>query len=284
MTSVLTTPAFLRWRADLDEALLARFSQSWPAPFAKALQYPINTGGKRVRPALALAAFEAVGGNGNPVAARDAGMAVELIHTYSLAHDDLPMLDNDDSRRGHPTLHIVHDEPTALLVGDALLTEAFSVLAELNAPAEVRIQLVASLASAAGHLGMVGGQAADVGLGGAITTVEDLTRLHNQKTGALLTAAILMGGLVGGATEPQLVALRNFGAAIGLAFQVADDILDNDEDTGVDGPPTFPKLIGLEATQALATTLRDRALDALKALPDAQRLEALAHFIIDRDH
>ena len=284
MPSVLTTPAFMRWRADLDSALLARFSESWPTAFSKALQYPINTGGKRVRPALALAAFEAVGGNGDPIAARDAGMAVELIHTYSLAHDDLPMLDDDDTRRGHPTLHIAHDEPTALLVGDALVTEAFSVLAELNAPAETRIQLVAILAKAAGHLGMVGGQAADVGLGGPIATVEDLTRLHNQKTGALMTAAILMGGIVGGASEPQRTALQNFGSAIGLAFQVADDILDNDEDTGVDGPPAFPKLIGLEATHALAKELRDSALDALKALPNATRLKTLAHFIIDRDH
>jgi len=284
MPSVLTTPAFMRWRADLDSALLDRFTESWPTAFSKALQYPINTGGKRVRPALALAAFEAVGGNGDPNAARDAGMAVELIHTYSLAHDDLPMLDDDDTRRGHPTLHIAHDEPTALLVGDALLTEAFSVLAELNAPAEIRIQLVAILAKAAGHLGMVGGQAADVGLGGPITTVEDLTRLHNQKTGALMTAAILMGGIVGGASEPQRTALQNFGSAIGLAFQVADDILDNDEDTGVDGPPAFPKLIGLEATHALAKELRDSALDALKVLPNATRLKTLAHFIIDRDH
>lgn len=284
MASVLTTPDFVRWRDQLDEAMLERFATSWPTHFATALQYPIKTGGKRVRPALALAAFEAVGGHGDATAARDAGIAVELVHTYSLAHDDLPMLDDDDTRRGHPALHIAHDEPTALLVGDAMLTEAFSVLAELTADAQTRIQLVAILAKAAGHRGMVGGQAADVGVGGAITTVADLTRLHQQKTGALMTAAIKMGGLIGGATDAQLQALDNFGTAIGLAFQVADDILDKDEDTVDGGPPAFPKLIGIDATIALAKQLHDQALDALRELPNAGRLRELARFIIDRDH
>jgi len=272
-------------RKQVDGGLEALFADAWPDRFRDVLRYPVFTGGKRVRPVLSLLACEAVRGEGSDVAdALPAGMAVELVHTYSLVHDDLPCMDDDDERRGRPTLHRAFDEGAAVLAGDALLTEAFRVvLGGPQAPA-VQVEMVRRLSEAAGYLGMVGGQAADVGLGGPVTTVEALSRLHRGKTGALLAVSVTLGGLSAGADADQLAALERYGQAVGLAFQLADDVLDADEDADDDGPPSYVKLLGLDATRSRAAELRDEALEACAALPYGEGLAAMARFIVDRDH
>jgi geranylgeranyl diphosphate synthase type II len=267
----------------VDAALAARVDGAWPTAFGPALRYPLFPSGKRIRPAIALAAFEAVGGSSREGAVLLAA-AVELVHTYSLVHDDLPAMDDDDERRGRPSTHIAHGEATAILVGDALLTEAFAAIADAPLPAEARIQAVAALAHAAGFRGMVGGQAADVGLGGPVTDVETLTRLHAGKTGALIRASALLGGLAGGASAEALTALTTYGEAVGLAFQLADDVLDAEEDAADDGPPAFPKLLGVEETQRRAEAAMRQATAAIAALPHPERLRDLAWFAVHRTH
>ncbi|MEQ1506767.1 MAG: polyprenyl synthetase family protein, partial [Myxococcota bacterium] len=224
-----------RWLAPrltpLDAALAAATSDAWPDRFLEAVRYPLFTGGKRVRPALVFAAFDAVVPDADPGPAVAAAAAVELVHTYSLVHDDLPAMDDDDVRRGRPTVHKVYGDGPAVLVGDALLTEAFAVLARApGLPAASRIAMVEALADAAGHRGMIGGQAADIGLGGPVVELEALTRLHAGKTGALIRAAAVLGALAAGAGGPTLDRLAAYGRAIGVAFQLADDVLDADED------------------------------------------------------
>jgi geranylgeranyl pyrophosphate synthase len=260
----------------LDAALEAAFAGVWPARFAEASRYPVFGGGKRVRPMLVLAAHEAVGGGGDP---HPAAVAVELVHTYSLVHDDLPCMDDDDLRRGRPTVHKAYDDGTAVLVGDGLLTLAFQVLAAAPHPAEVRIAMVAALARAAGPSGMVAGQAADIGLGGPVTTIEQLQRLHAGKTGALLQAAAVLGALSAGADPAPLAA---YGQAIGLAFQLADDVLDADQDAGHDGPPSYVKLLGVEETARRARALADDAIAHVAGLPRPEVLVALANYVVDR--
>jgi len=230
-----------------------------------------------------IAACEAVGGIPSDNVTHTAA-AVELIHTYSLVHDDMPCMDDDDERRGKPATHIAYGEPAALLVGDALLTEAFRTLTHTDLAPEVQIRLVAELAAGAGHVGMIGGQAADIGLGGPVTDVETLMRLHNGKTGALIRTAIRMGGIAGGATPSQLEALTRYGAAIGLAFQMADDVLDAEEDAGDDGPPSYVKLMGIDETQAQTRSLLAEALSAIEDLPNTANLVSLARFTVERDH
>jgi len=274
--------AFASHRERVHRALSQRFGDAWPARFGEVLQYPLSTGGKRVRPVLCLMASEAVGGDA--AAALPAAMAVELVHTYSLVHDDLPCMDDDDERRGRPTVHKVYDDGTAVLCGDALLTEAFAVLTEAELPAEVVVALVRRLADASGYRGMVGGQAADVGLGGPVTDVDTLLRLHRGKTGALLAASAAMGGMSAQATGDAMAALEAYGQAVGLAFQLADDVLDADEDAGDDGPPSYVKLLGIDETRRRAEALRDEALAAAAVLPRGEALAALARFVVDRDH
>ncbi len=280
-----TSALFQTRREQVEAGLRALFADAWPDRFAEVLRYPIFTGGKRVRPVLTLLAYEAVRGEGSdPTPALPAGLAVELIHTYSLVHDDLPAMDDDDERRGRPTLHRAFDEAAAVLAGDALLTEAFRVVLSGDQPPAVQVEMVRRLSEAAGYLGMVGGQAADVGLGGRVETLEQLVRLHRGKTGALLEASVVLGGLSAGATPAQLEALTTYGRAVGLAFQLADDVLDADEDADEDGPPSYVKLLGLEATRARAAELREEALAACGTLPHAAGLAAMARFIVDRDH
>ena len=261
----------------------SRFDDAWPPPFREATLYPLRTGGKRIRPLFAVAACEAVGGDVNDDVTHVAA-AVELIHTYSLVHDDMPCMDDDDERRGKPATHIAYGEPAALLVGDALLTEAFRTLTHTNLSPEVQIRLVAELAEGAGHVGMIGGQAADIGLGGPVTDVKTLMRLHNGKTGALIRTSIRMGGLAAGATPDQLDALTRYGAAIGLAFQMADDVLDAEEDAGDDGPPSYVKLMGIDETQAQTLKLQEEELSAVAELPEKRNLVSLARFTVERDH
>lgn len=279
--------ALLTWsaplRARIDEWMLGRFADAWPMQFKQACEYPLRTGGKRMRALIACAAAESIGSDIDATVLGAAG-AAELVHGYSLVHDDLPAMDDDDERRGRPTVHRAYDEATGVLVGDAMLTAAFGALAQLPASAAVRIALVDELFEAAGHLGMIGGQAADVGLGGAVATLDQLVRLHRGKTGALIRGASRMGAIAAGASDRQLAALTAYGAAVGLAFQMADDVLDADEDAGDDGPPSYVKLLGVQETQRRAADLRDEALAAIDDLPSPGTLAALARYTIDRDH
>lgn len=268
------------WAAPRREALNTRlealFADAWPQPFTAMCQHPIRTGGKRMRPLMVVGAFEAVGGQ-DLEQVWPAAMALELVHTYSLVHDDLPCMDDDDERRGKPTTHIVHGEAMALLVGDALLTEAFRLLGEAG-----DARLVLELAQAAGYHGMIGGQVSDLGGGGPVVDVETLTRLHANKTGKLFRCAVRLGAICGGASGEQLAALTTFAESFGLAFQLADDVLDADEDAGEDGPPSFVKLLGLAETRRRAAAVTEEALGALSGLEGAGPLRDLAAYNLSR--
>lgn len=269
------TPELLDWArprlARVEAELAACFSDVEPARLREACQYPILTGGKRIRPLLALAACEATG---SPCAAAiDAAVAVELLHTYSLVHDDLPAMDDDDFRRGRPTTHRVYGDAVAILVGDALLTEAFARVA--SSP-----RLVAELALAGGARGMVGGQYRDIE--NLAHDLDSLVLLHHLKTGALIRASVRMGALAGGASDLERVTV--YGERVGLAFQVADDLLDADQDAGEGGPPSFVRLRGREWTAAEARRLASSAIDAVSALPGAEPLVWLARFAVERAH
>ena len=284
------TPHLEAWisgrKPDLEAFLGSLFQDAWPASFGDMNRYPLQSGGKRMRPLWVIASWEAIQGSkeASPGLLHVAA-ALELIHTYSLVHDDLPCMDDDDVRRGRPTVHVQFGEGPAVLVGDALLTEAFGLA--LNAPgltAEQRVTIGQELAHMSGYLGMIGGQAADVGLGGSITDVDTLTRLHRGKTGALIRGACRLGGIVANASEAELSALTAHGAAIGLAFQLADDVLDADEDAGEDGPPSYVKLMGLEACQAKASHLFQESLSALEPFGEAAvPLRELAAYTVQRD-
>jgi geranylgeranyl pyrophosphate synthase len=271
--------AWTRRRLDTFEpALNACFADAWPPTLRDACRYPLQTGGKRIRPLLALAAAEAVGAAAER--ALPAATALELLHTYSLVHDDLPCMDDDDERRGRPTVHRVYGEGAAVLVGDALLTEAFAVLA--TQPPPLATVLVGELARAGGARGMIAGQALDIGMDGTLTTLEQVERLHAAKTGALLCAAVRMGGLCGDADPTQLAALDCYGRAVGLAFQVQDDVLDADQDAGESGPPSFVKLLGLQGAIDAARRYASEADAALEGLPSPAALSALARLIVER--
>ena len=261
------------------------------------MRYSVVNGGKRVRPLLVYAACEALGGQ---AAQADAGAcAVELIHAYSLVHDDLPAMDDDDLRRGQPTTHRAFDEAAAILAGDGLQSLAFAVLADAAhnpQPAELRLQMIAELARAAGPAGMVGGQAIDLGAVGVQLDQAGLELMHRHKTGALIEASVCLGALASGqAGAEQLQALQRYAAAIGLAFQVQDDILDVESDTATLGKtqgkdqahdkPTYPALLGLAGAKAYAASLCDEALQALAAFSgEADALRELARYIIARRH
>jgi len=270
------------WRPALEGYLRSRVAGTWPSDFAEPLAYPLFTGGKRIRPALCIAAWQALATEPSQVErVLPAAAAVELVHTYSLVHDDLPAMDDDAERRGRPTVHVAFDEPTAILVGDALLTEAFAVLAEGPWPHGVRAELVSALSRAAGFRGMVGGQVADIR--GAVDDLDILTRLHRTKTGALIGWACVAGAIVAAADPGAQQAVAVYGDAIGLAFQLADDVLDADQDAGEDGPPSFVSLLGVEQTRARAEALAAHAIEAVADLPRPEALVALARFTVTRD-
>jgi geranylgeranyl pyrophosphate synthase len=266
-------------RAQLDAWMAPLFGDAWPASFTEACRYPLFGGGKRIRPLLALAAYEAVS-DASLDAAFPCAAAVEIVHTYSLVHDDLPCMDDDDVRRGRPTVHKAFGEGLAVLVGDALLTEAFAVLAR-HAPEAIRAELVLELAQAAGHAGMVGGQVADIGLGASIDDPAILERLHRLKTGALIRCAVRMGARSGGADAPTLDALTRYGEHVGLAFQLADDLLDADEAEDDDGPPSFVRLLGEDTTRERAHQLAADARAIAREL-DSPILDQLARFTVER--
>ncbi len=261
-----------------------------PVLLRDAMAYSLLGGGKRLRPVMCLAFAEAVTRAGAPPAAEDAACAVEYVHTYSLIHDDLPAMDDDEVRRGKPTSHVVFGEALAILAGDALLTEAFALLAA--GPEAVRATLVQQLARAAGAAGMVGGQVLDV--------AEDrpaeeayLSRLHSLKTGALLRAACTLGVASAGGSPAQLEAASVYGEAVGLAFQIADDVLDVTASAKALGKPsradaeagrrTYPAVLGLDASRHKAAALVQRAVQAVQALePKPGPLAALARYSVER--
>ena len=271
-------------------------TDAWLQRLFDAMRYSLLNGGKRVRPLLVYAAAEAIAARPVTAETLDAiACAVEYIHTYSLVHDDLPAMDNDDLRRGNPTCHRRFDEATAILAGDALQTRAFEVLATLPAvAADTRLALIATLAAASGARGMVGGQAIDLAAVQQRIDLEHLETMHRLKTGALIRAAVRMGALAAGASATQLDRLDRYAAAIGLSFQVQDDILDVTSDTATLGKqqgadlardkPTYPALLGLEAARAKAQALHAEALAALEPFGDAaRRLQELSAYIVQRN-
>ncbi len=286
----MNAEAFLKDKSARTEAALHALAAEWkdaPPRLAEAASYSLFAGGKRLRPALALGACEIV--CGSDAAAVPAACALEMVHTYSLIHDDLPAMDDDDMRRGRPTSHKVFGEATAILAGDALLTMAFDAAARTGSTA-----IVAELARAAGIAGMVGGQQLDMEAEGRAVTLEELRGIHACKTGALIRCAVRCGAMAGGASAAQLEALSAYGEYLGLAFQIADDVLDVTGDaeklgkaTGADAAhvkATYPALLGLEEAQRLARQAIENALAALATFgPEADTFRALAHFVIDRD-
>jgi farnesyl diphosphate synthase len=272
-----------------------------PQILHQAMRYAVLGGGKRVRAALVLAAGEASVGAGAAVSSAQAralelaAAAVEMIHAYSLVHDDLPCMDNDDLRRGQPTVHKRFDEATAMLAGDALQPLAFEMLAQMPVAPALIVQAVDMLARSAGSFGMAGGQAIDCASVGKRLTQEQLQMMHGMKTGAMLQASVLLGGIVVGAGSAIREGLDAYADAMGLAFQVADDILDVTADTNTLGKtagkdqagnkPTYVSLLGVEGARELLLELREEARAALRPLgPAAQRLNELADFIVGRNH
>jgi len=257
----------------------------------ESMRYSLLAGGKRLRPALCLAACEAAGGEAGR--AVPAAVALELIHTYSLVHDDLPCMDDDDLRRGRPTNHVVYGEAMAVLAGDGLLTRAFGVLATADLPAETRVRMVAALAEAAGSRGMVGGQALDLAAEGEDVDLPSLQYIHTHKTGALFSASCRLGGLAAGGTEDALDRLRRYGDRIGLAFQIVDDLLDETatseqlgKATGKDrgrGKATYPRLLGLAESRRRVEDLAGEARILAESFgAPGEGLAGLARFVVER--
>jgi len=291
--------AYLKQKAALVDEAIERFlpaPDTMPTKLHQAMRYSVMAGGKRVRPVLVLSACAAVGGDEKN--ALPAACAMEMIHTYSLIHDDLPAMDDDDFRRGRPTNHKVYGEATAILAGDALLTEAFNLLSDSrinsNVPSEVLLRVCNTIARCAGSMGMVGGQVVDMESEGKQIDFPTLEYIHTHKTGALILAAIQSGAMIGGADERTFDALTRYGGAVGLAFQVADDILDVVGDSqalgksaGSDearGKNTYPALIGLDASRSRARDLVNVAHKAIETLGEAaEPLRAIASYIIERE-
>jgi len=297
VTETVTTQEWLEARrAEVDRALEALLpSEEGPAKtLARAMRYAIFGGGKRLRPVLALAACDAFGGDVEAAVAP--ASALEMIHTYSLVHDDLPAMDDDDLRRGRPTTHRAFGEAGAILAGDALLTLAFEVLATTprgEGLAARRAEAVAIVARASGSSGMVGGQIADLEAEGSVSTRDRLDWIHRHKTGALFAAAAELGALHGGASDHERGAMARFGHALGLAFQVQDDVLDRTADAaslgktpGKDersGKATYPALLGLEASRAEAQRLAAAAAAEIPASARVrERLFDLARSVVER--
>jgi geranylgeranyl diphosphate synthase type II len=268
-----------------------------PRSLHQSMRYSVFAGGKRLRPILMIAACESIGGHARQVL--HAACAMEMIHTYSLVHDDLPAMDDDDFRRGRPTNHKVYGEATAILAGDALLTEAFRLLADAEAnltisPARV-IKVIELVARYAGSQGMVGGQVVDMESEGKEIDFPTLEYIHTHKTGGLILASVQVGALLGGASDAQLAAIKRFGGAAGLAFQIADDILDVigdrqslGKDVGSDqarGKATYPAQLGLDQARQRADELCEIAVAALNPLgKPAEILQELARYIVTRNN
>jgi len=291
----MTLAEYLAHQQDRIDRALRRWvpeESAHPESIHKAMRYSLFAGGKRLRPILCMAAAEAV--SDSPVGIESAACALELIHTYSLIHDDLPALDNDDLRRGRPTCHKVFGEAIAILTGDALLTLAFQVLSQIECAPERKVRLMEELATAAGTVGgMIGGQVSDLEGEGKPPDAALLETIHRSKTGALLRASLRMGGIYAGAGQDQFNALSCYGEHVGLAFQIVDDLLDVEQSSEALGKTagkdaqqnkiTFPAVYGLEQSRRMAERERLAAHLALRPLNDrAERLRELADLIVQR--
>lgn len=302
----MTLDEYLREQRALVDAALDRHlppATTYPPVIHEAMRYAVMGGGKRIRPILAIAAAEAVGANVEPLLMHLC--ALELIHTYSLVHDDLPPLDNDDLRRGRKTTHVVYGEAMGVLTGDALLTEAFSWLARPVAGVEParQIRAIAEVAVAIDSTGMIGGQVADIvaersqeqATNEHAALLRELEFIHRNKTGKLFTASVLLGGLLGGASDEQFAALRRYADALGLAFQIVDDLLDIEESSATlgktagkdveQGKLTWPALLGPESARAEVQRLLSEALDNAGMIAGpVNYLAPIARFICERRH
>ncbi len=294
----ISLSAYLEERKKITDDALERYlppEENYPPVIFKAVRYSVFAGGKRIRPILCMASVEAAGGKVESVL--PVACALELIHTYSLIHDDLPAIDDDDYRRGRLTSHKVFGEDIAILAGDALLTEAFRLMSEIKlmekiAP-EKLLAVIRDIAEAAGYFGMVGGQVVDVQSEGKTVESEVLHYIHTRKTGAMITAAVKAGAILANAGEVELNALVSYGRNVGLAFQIADDILNVEGDptllgkgTGSDakrGKVTYPALMGLEASRKKAGELVESALFAITRFDHrADPLRMIAKYIVER--
>lgn len=289
--ATLTVESFLREASDRVNSALDRFlprEDQAPSELHRAVRYSVFAGGKRLRPALCLAAFEACGGKGEEILY--AAAALEMTHTFSLIHDDLPSMDNDDFRRGRPTNHKVFGEAMAILAGDSLLVYAFELLAKAG-----NVGSMITMAQSLGMQGMLGGQVLDIQSEGRSVGLDTVDSIHRQKTAALIAGSLVMGAQIAEAPEGVVEGLRNFGMKIGLAFQIVDDVLDLEQTTeslGKDaksdlarGKATYPSIIGIEASKEKAVSLVREAVAELRSLPvQPTVLERVAQYIITRVH
>lgn len=289
----LFPPEIESFRSQIDSQLAAyaQFDSDCPAHLANAIRYCLLAPGKRIRPLLVLTAAKVCAGTIEN--ALPAACAVEMIHNYSLIHDDLPAMDDDDMRRGRPTCHIEFDEATAILAGDALIPLAFEIISRDTQPASVALDCVAALARAAGASQLVGGQADDLNLQFSTSDLETLERIHRRKTGALLSVSLELGAITAGANPENTKCLINYGKHLGLAFQIVDDLLDLSgtqakmgKRTGKDagqGKLTYPAVLGEEQSEARARQMAAAAIAALGPFGESARpLELLARFVVDR--
>jgi len=278
-------------QAIIESQLEACFQSQDERRITAAMRHSLMAGGKRLRPVLCLAAMETLGCD--PLKGTGVACALEMIHTYSLVHDDLPAMDNDDLRRGIPTCHKAFDEATAILAGDALLTSAFEIMANNLKGIPENLEIISLIARAAGHKGMIEGQMRDIMSEGKKISKEELEQLHMCKTGALIEASVLSGAMIAGADKKTIDGLGKYARFIGLAFQVADDILNIEGDPALMGKAkgsdeelekaTFPSLTGLEASKKYAEELTESAIAALSDFDEkAEPLRAIARYIIER--
>src|ERR1700686_581114 len=286
----------LKQGRELTDAALDRLiplETQYPESIHKAMRHSVFAGGKRLRPVLCMEAARMVGGS-LPKKIEELGAALEMLHTYSLIHDDLPALDNDDLRRGRPTCHKVFGEALAILAGDALQTQAYEVLARLECPAEARVQIIEEIAHGTGTLdGMIGGQVVDLEAEHTRPTPEMLEYIHRAKTAALITASLVSGGLYAGAKDNEVRKLRAFGHSIGLAFQIVDDVLDVTQTSEQLGKTagkdtasekvTYPALFGIEGSVRRADALVSEAFAELESFGEpAEPLKEVARFLVER--
>jgi geranylgeranyl diphosphate synthase, type II len=296
LSSVAVFPEELAQHRERIETELKRYTQfdsGCPGKLSAAINYSLHAPGKRIRPLLVIAAAQIC--DGEIENALPAACAVEMIHNYSLIHDDLPAMDDDDLRRGRPTCHIQFDEATAILTGDALIPLAFEIMAREIHPATLATECIGALGKAAGASGLVGGQLDDLNCQFAGSSIENLERIHQRKTGALLTVSLELGAITAGASPLHRQSLKIYGNSLGLAFQIADDLLDlrgsqatmgkrtqKDADRG---KLTFPRLLGEAQSESRAQELIDEAIAALVPFGESARiLEQLARFVINRTH